>query len=270
MPPAVSKEDKGETTGERGGVQSIERAVAILTEVSRNYGISLADLSRAVGLHSSTTFHLVRTLVAEGMVRQDRETKRYHLGRTIYQLAASASSEVELVSAAMPFLEDLATRTREFSHLALRSGHDIIIAAKVAGDGAFQMTERNGSVRPAHATAVGKVLLAAMGDGQLARYLKSAPFAAFTARTITDAERLRAEITSVRAAGIAYDDTEFHDEVRCLAVPIRDFRGEVVAAAGVSGPVWRLSLPRLHELAAQVKDTCALISRELGHRSGTL
>jgi DNA-binding IclR family transcriptional regulator len=252
-------------TRERTGVQSLERAFGILEEVAEHRGgISLADLSKRVGLHNSTTFHLVRTMVALGYIRQDRETKRYHVGRMVFSLAASSLTEVELVGLATPILEDLARETGESSHLALRRGEDIVIAARVAGSGAFQLVDRAGGARPAHCTALGKVLLAAMPPERFEHYLASARLEPSTPKSITDPSLLKEEIERVRAAGIGYDDGEFDPEVRCVAMPVRDFTGQVAGAIGISGPVWRLSLARLQEATTRVSAAAAALSRELG------
>lgn len=264
-----AKGTEPEAGRERSGVQSIERAFSILLQIAQHPdGISLADLAKKVELHTSTTFHLVRTLVETGAARQDRETKRYHLGRLIFSLAANSSSEMELVATATPFIEELARSSGETTHFALRSGADIVIAARVAGTGAFQLVERNGGIRPAHCTSLGKVLLAALPQQQLDDYLAAAPLAAFTAKTIVDPDRLREEIAHVRQSGIGYDDQEYDNEVRCVAAPVRDFRGQVVGAVGASGPVWRMTLPRLEDMARNVRSTAAALSRELGYRGG--
>ncbi|HKH32600.1 MAG TPA: IclR family transcriptional regulator [Beijerinckiaceae bacterium] len=257
--------DRGVATRARTGVQSLARAFGILEEVAQHRGgISLADLSKRVGLHNSTTFHLVRTMVILGYVRQERETKRYHVGRMVFSLAASSLTEVELVGLATPILEDLARETGESSHLAIRRGEDIVIAARVAGSGAFQLVDRAGGVRPAHCTALGKVLLAAMPPERFERYLTSAQLDASTPKSITDPTLLKDEIERVRAAGIGYDDGEFDPEVRCVAVPVRDFTGQVAGAIGISGPVWRLSLARLQAATTRVLAAAAALSRELG------
>lgn len=262
----TDKAAEPEAARERSGVQSIERAFSILLQIAQHPdGISLADLAKKVELHTSTTFHLVRTLVEIGAARQDRETKRYHLGRLIFGLAASSSSEVELVTTATPFIEELARITGETTHFALRSGHDIVIAARVAGTGAFQLVERAGGLRPAHCTSLGKVLLAALGPQQLEDYLAAATLGAFTDKTITDPGRLRQEIEQVRHSGLGYDDQEYDNEVRCVAAPVRDFRGHVVGAVGASGPVWRMTLTRLENIAQKVRAAAADLSRELGH-----
>lgn len=250
---------------ERSGVQSLERAFAILEEVAKHQnGISLADLSKIVGLHNSTTFHLVKTMVTLGYVRQARDTKRYHLGRMTFGLAASSRSEVDLVGLATPVLEDLAHDTGETSHLAIRSGDDVVIAAKVAGTGAFQLIDRAGGLRPPHCTALGKILLAALPQDRFKQFVSGTRLQQMTPKSITDAERLAREIAQVRQGGIAFDDGEYDPEVRCVAAPVRDFTRQVTAAIGISGPVWRLTLPLLHEMSAKVRAAADRLSTELG------
>ena len=106
--PAPKNIDDDAENYQRGGVQSLGRAFAILEEVARNReGIGLAELSKRVGLHNSTTFHLVKTIVSLGYIRQDRGTKRYRVGRPLFALAASSLDEIEMISLARPILEDL-------------------------------------------------------------------------------------------------------------------------------------------------------------------
>ncbi len=106
---------------QRGGIQSLGRAFAILEEVARHReGIGLADLSKRVGLHNSTAFHLVKTMVSLGYIRQEKDTKRYRVGRPLFALAASSLDEIEMVNVATPVLEDLARDTGESSHFAVR------------------------------------------------------------------------------------------------------------------------------------------------------
>jgi IclR family KDG regulon transcriptional repressor len=249
-----------------GGVQSIERAFAILEEVARHReGIRLGDLSRRVGLHNSTTFHLVKTMVLLGYLRQMPGTKAYRVGRPLFTLAASALDETEMVNLATPILEELSAETFESCHFAVRSGDDIVVLARTAGTGAFQLAERAGVVRPAHATALGKVILASLPRDQLESYLDRKPLTAFTPKTITDRELLVREIDKARASGIAYDDGEFNAEVRCVAVAVRNFSGQVVGAIGISGPVWRLSLAALEDKARLVRERAAKLSAEFGY-----
>ncbi|MCL4764880.1 MAG: IclR family transcriptional regulator [Hyphomicrobiaceae bacterium] len=256
----------GDGLKERGGVQSIERAFAILEEVAlHREGIRLGDLSRSVGLHNSTTFHLVKTMVLLGYLRQMPGTKCYRIGRPLFTLAASALDETEMVTLATPVLESLSKATEESCHFAVRSGDDVVVLARTAGTGAFQLAERAGVVRPAHCTALGKVLLASLSPDQLEDFLKRRALTSFTPKTITDPELLRREVEEARRNGIAYDDGEFNSEVRCVAVAVRNFSGQVVGAVGVSGPVWRLSLAALQDKARLVRERAVKLSSEFGY-----
>lgn len=267
----AGEEPSGEGGRERGGIQSLERAFAILEEVARNReGISLAELSRKVALHNSTTFHLVKTMVQLGYIEQIRDSKRYRIGRHLFTLAAGALDEIELVNLATPVLEKLTRDTGDCSHFAVRSGDNVVVLARTAGAGMFQMADHVGVVRPAHCTALGKVLLGAFSPDQLDRYLASHELRPFTPKTIIEPEALKREIEAVRRNGIGFDDGEFDGEARCVAVPVRDFTGQVAGAIGISGPIWRLSIQALQEKAQQVRDAAAALSRELGHDSDAL
>jgi DNA-binding IclR family transcriptional regulator len=246
-------------------VQSIERAFSILEEIARSRdGISLADLSKRVGLHNSTTFHLAKTMVALGYVRQLKD-KRYRVGRPLFALAASSLDDVEMVSLATPVLEDLSRETGESGHFAVSMGGDtVVVIARTGGAGAFQLTDRVGVVRPAHCTALGKIILAAMRPEQLDRYLAEAELKAFTPKSITKVGALRREVAEVRRSGVAFDDGEFDPELRCVAVAVRDFTGRLIGALGISGPIWRLSIQTLQAHARLVHSAAERLSSEFG------
>jgi DNA-binding IclR family transcriptional regulator len=263
--PDIDDEAEGK---QRGGVQSLGRAFAILEEVARHRdGIGLAELSKLVGLHNSTTFHLARTLASLGYLRQDKETKRYRIGRPLFALAASALDEIEMVHVATPVLEDLSRETGESGHFGVRMGDAVVVIARTSGPGAFQLTERVGVVRPVHCTALGKIVLAALRPDQLKRVLERIELKPSTENSITDAAVLLKEIEDIRRTGIAFDDGEFNTEVRCVAVPVLDFTGQVIGALGISGPIWRLSNQALQGHAKLVRAAANRLSIELGAKS---
>ena len=248
-----------------GGVQSLGRAFSILEEVARHReGIGLAELSKLVGLHNSTTFHLAKTLVSLGYLRQEKDNKRYRVGRPLFALAASALDEIEMVNVATPVLEDLSRETSESSHFAVRMGDAVVVIARTSGPGAFQLTDRVGVVRPAHCTALGKIILASLRPEQLKRFLERAELKPSTPKSITDTGMLLREIAEVQRTGVAFDDGEFNAEVRCVAVPVTDFTGQVIGALGISGPIWRLSNQALHASAQIVQAAANRLSVEFG------
>jgi DNA-binding IclR family transcriptional regulator len=252
---------------QRVGVQSLGRAFAILEEVARHReGISLAELSKRVRLHNSTTFHLAKSMVSLGYIRQEKDTKRYRVGRPLFALAASSLDEIEMVNLATPVLEDLSRETGESSHFAVRMGDAIVVMARTSGPGAFQLTDRVGVVRPAHCTALGKIILAALRPDQLRRFLERVPLEPSTEKTITEIPKLLREIEDVRRSGMAFDDGEFNLEVRCVAFPVKDFTGQVIGAIGISGPVWRLTIQALQSRGPMVQAAADRLSAEFGSK----
>lgn len=251
----------------RGGVQSLGRAFSILEEVARHReGIGLADLSKLVGLHNSTTFHLAKTLVSLGYLRQERDSKRYRVGRPLFALAASALDEIEMVNLATPILEDLSRESGESGHFAVRMGDSVVVIARTSGPGAFQLTDRVGVVRPAHCTALGKIMLASLRPDQLKRFLERVELKPSTKKSITDPAVLLRDIAEIRRSAIAFDDGEFNAEVRCVAVPVYNFTGEVIGALGISGPIWRMTDQVLQSRAKLVQAAARRLSAEFGAR----
>ena len=252
---------------QRSGVQSLGRAFAILEEVARHReGIGLAELSKLVGLHNSTTFHLAKTMVSLGYMRQERDSKRYRVGRPLFALAASALDEIEMVNLATPILEDLSRESGESGHFAVRMGDSVVVIARTSGAGAFQLTDRVGVVRPAHCTALGKIILASLRPDQLKRFLERVDLKPSTKKSITDPSALLREITEIRRNAIAFDDGEFNAEVRCVAVPVYNFTGEAIGALGISGPIWRMTDQVLQSRAKLVQTAAKRLSAEFGAR----
>ena len=253
---------------QRVGVQSLGRAFSILEEVARHReGIGLAELSKLVGLHNSTTFHLAKTMVSLGYIRQEKDTKKYRVGRPLFALAASALDEIEMVNVATPILEELSQQTGESSHFAVRMGDAVIVIARTSGPGAFQLTDRVGVVRPAHCTALGKIILASLRPDQLDRYLERVELKPSTDKSITEIAVLLREIAEIRRSGFAFDDGEFNAEVRCAAVPVKDFTGQITGAIGISGPIWRLSNQALQARAKIVQAAANRLSAAFGAAS---
>ena len=262
-PAAVDKPVAGRT------VQSLERAFALLDVIaSSDEAVSLADLSRATGLHTSTAFHLIKTLVVLGYVRQEA-SRRYCVGPRLFMQAAGAFNENTLVKFATPHLRRLADETGETAHLAVRADAGIAVIAKVEARSSIRTSDRLGTIRPAHATAIGKVLLADLPLGELDAWLAAADLRPCTPTTITRPDTLRADLQRVATSGVAIDDGEFNAELRCLAAPVRNFTRNAVAALGISGPVWRVAPTDVARLGGVVTAAATALSKDLGYRETT-
>lgn len=251
----------------RGGIQSIERAIAILESVAnRPDGISLTEISSQISLHNSTVFHLIKTLANLGIVDQISETKRYRIGSRLFRLAAGAMDESAMLAQASPILERVSRETGETAHLAVRSREEVVIIAQTAATGMFQLSGRTGATRPPHATAIGKVLFSEVPAENLDVLLNGIDFQRFTDNTITDKAALIRELALVRKHGCAFDNCELDDDLKCVAMPVRDFADRCVGAIGFSGPVWRMGEEQAKEKTAILRNAAEDLSQALGFR----
>ncbi|RFU22829.1 IclR family transcriptional regulator [Geodermatophilus marinus] len=215
-------------------VQSIERAAAVLELLSTAPAeMGVTELAESLGLAKSTTHGIVRTLCEVGLVEQDPGTGRYRVGRGLAELGGAPVDVHQLRSLAANWLDGLAVRAAESVRLAVpEAGRVVVVHHVFRPDDSRQVLEV-GTERPAHACALGKVLLA--NGGQLA-----SDFTPFTRRTVTDARRLATELTAVRHRGWAVEVEERVTGEAGVARPVRGRGGRVVAAAGVTGTPERL------------------------------
>jgi DNA-binding IclR family transcriptional regulator len=246
-------------------IQSIERAAAILRLLSgRTRRLGVVDLAGELGLPKGTVHGLLRTLQHVGFVEQDEETGKYQLGAALLHMGSSYLDGNELRTRALNWSDSLAARTHESVRIGtLHEGQVLIVHHVFRPDDSLQTLDV-GALLPAHASALGKILLAdhPYAAGELVRN----GLEAFTPATIIEPEALERELERVRKRGWAADIGELvNGEVSCAA-PILDRRGVTVGAMGVSGPPDRLLAARQPrgDLVAFVREAARAVSRELG------
>ncbi len=252
--------------GHRSGtVQSIVRAFSLLEALGDSRGeVGLADLSKRVGLHVSTTHRLLATLVTQGYARQNADTGRYALGAKALHLAESYLGQMDLRLVARPFLERLSEETGETANLVILDGQEALYLDKVESPQSLRIFSRIGRRAPLHCTAVGKVLLADRSKAAVDALLGQGPLERLTRNTVTAVSQLRRELEKVQDEGFALDREECEDGACCIAVPVRNAKGEAVAAIGISGPAVRMHVRRIQELVPGVVRTGRQISERLG------
>jgi len=248
-----------------GTIQSIERAAAILRLLSgRNRRLGVAQLAGELELPKGTVHGILRTLTVVGFVEQDEETGKYQLGAALLHMGSSYLDGNELRTRALNWSDSLAARSGESVRIGtLHEGKVLVVHHVFRPDDSRQALEVGGLV-PAHATAMGKVLLAA--HRYAAREVAAAGLARFTPRTITGTDELDAELAAVLERGWAADAEELVVGEVSLAAPIDDRRGVTVGAIGISGPVERLmenGTPR-SDLVSYVREAARAVSRDLG------
>jgi IclR family KDG regulon transcriptional repressor len=263
--PPVSELLVDPATDPSGGVQVVDRIAAIFDCFLANASeVGIGELSRVTGLSKGTIHRLLAGLEQNRLVEQNPATKQYRLGLRLFELGTHAVSQVDLVAVAQPYLQELAEATGETSHLGVVRDQMVLYIAKVEGWHSLRMPSQVGHRMPMHCIGLGKILLAHLNEADLERYLENADLKAMTPNTITNRHVLRAELANARRNGFGLDNEELELGLRCIAAPIRDYTGEVVAALSVSGPTTRMTAPKTSELAGQIVRAAAAASERLG------
>ena len=227
-------------------LQSLERGLAVLQVFSREHArLSLSDVARLTGLTRATARRILLTLVHLGFVRADGRT--FALTPRVLSLGFGYLSSLNLWEIAEPLMRQLVDETDESCSAATLDLPDIVYVARVPARRIMTIALAVGSRLPAHATSMGKVLLADLPEHELAAYLASGPFAALTHATITEPDALRAELARVRARGWSLVDEELEMGLRSVAAPIRGADGRAVAALNLVAAVPRAGLDVLRE-----------------------
>ncbi len=265
MADSLKKRLNGDTTSARTTVQSVERTLDLLEALAERGEAGIAQLSSRVGLHASTVHRLLSTLIARGYVRQNPGTGRYLLGLKPLEVARAVRDHLDLRMEALPVLRDLMRRSGETANLAVLDDQQVVYLEQVSSPGwMLRMFVQVGARAPLHSTASGKVLLAHLAPERLRGMLSSYLLVPFASRTIVDMGVLMAELEEVRQQGYATDYGEQEEGVSCIAGPVRDDTGEVVAAISISGPWIRITPDRVPSLVPLVVEACARLSAALG------
>jgi DNA-binding IclR family transcriptional regulator len=248
-----------------GRIQSIERAAAILRLLSgRSRRLGVVQLAGELGLPKATVHGILRTLQHVGFVEQDPESGKYQLGAALLHMGSSYLDGNELRTRALNWSDALAARSNESVRIGtLHEGQVLVVHHVFRPDDSRQALEV-GSLVPAHATALGKMLLAR--HQYEAEELSAAGLPRFTGGTITEPARLREALEQIRHRGWAADVEELVEGEVSLAAPINDRRGVTVGAIGISGPIERLcdnGEPRT-DLVSYVREAARAVSRDLG------
>ncbi|MGW1162937.1 IclR family transcriptional regulator [Streptomyces sp. NPDC002513] len=250
-------------------VPAVTRALDILELFLDGDGtLSAPDIVRRLHLPRTTVHELVTTLSARSyIVPVPGQPGRYRLGVRPYQLGSRYAEQLDLAAEGRQIARSVAETCDETVHVAILDGTDVIYIAKVDSTYAVRMVSAVGRRLPAHCTSGGKVLLASLPEPELAaRVPDDAELVAMTPGSVTDPAVLHEALREVRARGIAVDTCESTPDVSCVAAPVRDRTGQVVAALSISVPMIRWCEERRAELERLVVKGALELSERLGHR----
>ncbi|MDG4810750.1 IclR family transcriptional regulator [Micromonospora sp. WMMD1120] len=246
--------------------QSIRRAIDLIRR-SAEHPLSLTEAADVLGVHKSTALRILQTLESARFVRRTG-AGTYVLGSGLIELSELALGAMDLRQPAAAHLRALQRETGHTVHLAQLTGDEIIYIDKVDSPAfdAVKLPSRVGRAVSIYASAVGKTILAYLPREERERLLSHVVFERFTDNTLADHDSLDAELARIRERGWATDNGEHDAYVMCVAAPIRDSRGQVIAAASITAIEVIASLDQLKSNLPSLLDTANRISHELGYQ----
>ena len=216
-----------------------------------------------LSVHLRTVRRLLERLVAEGYATKTGVKGEYTATLRIVTLAGRILDRTDLVRAAFPYVVELRNRSGEASHLSVAAERAVVHLLQETGESVVMVKPNLGEQVPYHCSAVGKVLLAHLPVSR--ERIASLDFSRQTQRTITDPKAYMTELAAVRQQGYAFDNGEYHDELRCLAAPVFGATGEVIAAIGIQAPASRLKIRQVPAVASIVVGVAGELSAALGY-----
>ncbi|MGW6735357.1 IclR family transcriptional regulator [Streptomyces sp. NPDC055013] len=255
----------GETAGPAvSGVQSVDRAVSVLEILAQRGEAGVSEVAAEIEVHKSTAFRLLGALESRGLVEQTAERGKYRLSFGIVRLAGAVTSRLDITQQGRPVCERLSEEIGETVNIAVLQEHYAVNLYQVRGPGAVGAHNWVGRLTPVHATSSGKILLAHRPAKERAAVLAASGMQKMTPHTLTAKTKLEKNLAETRERGYAVTLEELEIGLHAVAAPIRSREGDVVAALSASGPAYRLTEARIHELAPVLMRGADEISHRMG------
>ncbi len=245
-------------------VPAVIRALDVLELLSSQKEATFTEIHTSLGIPKSSAYHILGTLTSRGYVRFAGDSSKYSLGLRLVELGTKTTSFIDLRTEALPLLRELVAKTKETCNLGILDNAEGVYIAKLEGSQPIRLNSWEGKRFPMHCTAIGKVLLAWQDEAKQAEMLPKLKLVRNTKNTITDVNKLAAQLRLVRKQGWALDDQENEDHVRCLGYPVFSFDGRVLGAISISGLATRFDEKYLQKLTQAVQGTARRLSENLG------
>ena len=251
---------------ETKSIKTLGKLVGILDCFSTtDRSLTVSEIAARAGLPRSTAHRSILALKEVGFLEQDRTREEYRLGLRLFQLGTTVLNSMDLQREARPFVEALSSLTNESVHLCVFDGERMVFVERSSGGPTGAQNDTiTMEISPCYCTGVGKATLAFQNEAVVEKVI-AAGLIGYTPHTITDPDRLWAELETIRNQGFSMDREEHKSNVRCVAAPIRNVSGRVFAAVSASGPNRRMDDETLIQLAPYVMSHADAISRRLGY-----
>ncbi len=255
------------TAGEdRYLVPALQRGLQLLSQFSRNERqLTGAELSRRLGLPRASVFRILQTLEQMGFVERVGESAHYKLGMAVLRLGFEFLASMELTELGRPVIDDLCAATGLSSHLVVRDSREVVFVAKAVGHSLMSNSVQIGARLPAHATVLGRVLLAGLSVDELADLYRGVGLASYTEQTPTTIAALKQMIDDDARRGYGISQGGFDSAISTIAAPVFDNQRKVSAAVSVTVPSQRVDPLQLEELVSQVRLAAQRLSQHISH-----
>ncbi len=246
-------------------IQSVERALDIIEILSvEPQGLGVTEVAEKAGLHKSTAHRIIKTLADRGYLERT-EAGGCKIGLKCIEAVSCYINSLELQTQARPHLATLTGELGLTAHLGVLDGDQVVYIEKMDVISSVRLYSQIGAHVHAYCSSLGKILLSAYSGTELRDRMSNCSFIKYTENTIAGMDELEAELGKVRKQGWAMDNEEFEIGHRCIAAPIYDYRGDIIAAISASGSSRQLTEERFDEVIEYVKETGMQISHEMGY-----
>lgn len=246
-------------------VSSVMKVFGILQALGEEREHGITELSQRVMMSKSTVYRFLQTMKTLGYVSQEGESEKYALTLKLFELGAKALQNVDLIRSADIQMREISRLTKETIHLGALEEDSIVYIHKIDSLYNLRMYSRIGRRNPLYSTAIGKVLLAWRDRQEVRDIMADVEFVISTPRTLTGVEPLLNALDRVASQGFGEDNEEQEEGIRCIAVPVFDRFGVVIAGLSLSFPTLRFSEERKTEYVAMLHRSAKAISAELGY-----
>ncbi len=247
-----------------GAVKSADRVLTLLEYLADVKSASFGAIVNDLELPNSSAHQLLQTVLHRGFIAFEESTRSFRLGFRLWEIAQSYAMDGDLATLAQPLMDELTATTMETVQLAKLDGLQNVYLAISESPHPMKLVSAVGMRLASHATGLGKVLLGGLDDDELKRRLGGVELEKYTDRTITDPQRLLTEIRRIRNRGYGEDNEEYVRGCRCVAMPVRDSRGDVVAALSVSVPTPRYNQKVARDVREALRGTVSRLEQRLG------
>lgn len=247
-----------------GQLQSLDRALGVLTAIAREESATLSNLARAVDVPTATVHRILTTLESHGYVAFDDDRQEWMIGIEAYRTGASFLKRSNVLEVGRPFLRRLMGDSGETANLAVPEGPEVVFVGQVETQNPIRAFFAAGTRTSMHASGTGKAILAAMNSATLERTLGGMEMTVFTKNTLSTRRDLEQDLAGIREQGWSFDREERHAGMSCVGAAIFDQGQEPCAGISVSGPSVRFESDRAKALGSLVAQAAREITRLIG------